>query len=225
MNPMRAFLRAMTRAFQIRGRAGRGEYWGFVLVSLLLYVIGAALWSGGEFRLFLEAYRSGAQGHEVAALLKSAEPSGFRVAVLGAVKAFGGAGGLLAAAVAYVLAMLWYWIAALTVAVRRLHDTGRSGWWIGWPIPLGFLLGLLSAAIPFAAILLIPFGLAALVTSLLVLVFTLLPGAPGPNGFGPGRDGAELEPASRRRPTDLPHVPLQSTEDLRALRLARMRGA
>jgi hypothetical protein len=73
--------------------------------------------------------------------------------------------------------------------------------------------------------LLIPFELAALVTSLLALIFTLLPGEPGLNRFGPGRDGIEVEPVARRRPTDLPQVPLDGSEDLRKLRQARMRGA
>lgn len=47
---------------------------------------------------------------------------------------------------------------ALAVAVRRLHDTGRSGWW--------YLLSL------------IPFG------GLVLLVFTVQDSQPGPNQFG-----------------------------------------
>lgn len=47
---------------------------------------------------------------------------------------------------------------ALAVAVRRLHDTGRSGWW--------YLLSL------------IPFG------GLVLLVFMVQDSHPGPNQFG-----------------------------------------
>lgn len=48
----------------------------------------------------------------------------------------------------YVLFALFLIIPSIAVAVRRLHDTGRSGWWyliilvpiIGWIILLVFLL-------------------------------------------------------------------------------------
>lgn len=46
----------------------------------------------------------------------------------------------------------------LALSVRRLHDTDKSGWW--------YLIGL------------VPFG------SLILLVFFLLPGTPGPNRWG-----------------------------------------
>jgi uncharacterized membrane protein YhaH (DUF805 family) len=49
-------------------------------------------------------------------------------------------------------------IPSLAVAVRRLHDTGRSGWWL--------------------LINFIPFG------GLVLLIFYLLPSTPGPNAFG-----------------------------------------
>lgn len=58
---------------------------------------------------------------------------------------------------------LVFWIAILcpsiAVAIRRMHDAGRSGAW------------LLLAFVP-------PAGL-------VLLVFLLLPGSEGPNGFGP----------------------------------------
>jgi uncharacterized membrane protein YhaH (DUF805 family) len=59
---------------------------------------------------------------------------------------------------AFALAEL---IPALAVSVRRLHDTNKSGWWI--------LIGL------------VPF-----VGGIVLLVFFLMEGTPGPNQFGPG---------------------------------------
>jgi uncharacterized membrane protein YhaH (DUF805 family) len=57
-----------------------------------------------------------------------------------------------------------YWLAilipSLAVTVRRLHDTGRSGWW--W----------LISFVPF-------------VGGIILLVFTVLEGDPGPNMYGP----------------------------------------
>lgn len=57
----------------------------------------------------------------------------------------------------YALAVL---IPSLAVAVRRLHDTGKSGWWI------------LIAVIP-------------VVGSIILLIFMLLPGDRGDNAHGP----------------------------------------
>ena len=57
----------------------------------------------------------------------------------------------------FMLAML---VPSLAVAVRRLHDTDRSGWW------------LLIALIP-------------LIGAVVILVFMVLDGTPGDNRFGP----------------------------------------
>jgi uncharacterized membrane protein YhaH (DUF805 family) len=56
----------------------------------------------------------------------------------------------------YLAAMI---VPSLSVSVRRLHDTNRSGWWL--------LLGL------------VPFG------GLVLLFFYVIPGTPGPNSHGP----------------------------------------
>lgn len=64
--------------------------------------------------------------------------------------------GAIVAAGLYGLAGL---IPGLAVSVRRLHDIGRSGWWL--------------------LIALIPFG------GLVLLVFDCLKGTPGPNEYGP----------------------------------------
>ena len=58
-----------------------------------------------------------------------------------------------------LLAVLALLVPTLAVSVRRLHDTGRSGWWM-----------LLS---------LVPFG------GIVLLVFDCLDSEPGPNRFGP----------------------------------------
>ncbi len=64
-------------------------------------------------------------------------------------------GGVLAGLVTLVL-----FVPTLTVSVRRLHDTDRSGWW--------FLLVLIPS-----------------VGAIVVLVFFLDRGTPGANRFGP----------------------------------------
>jgi uncharacterized membrane protein YhaH (DUF805 family) len=61
----------------------------------------------------------------------------------------------------YGLAVL---VPSLAAAFRRLHDTGRSAWWI--------LIGLVP-----------------LVGGIVLLVFTCLDSTPGPNQFGPNPKG------------------------------------
>jgi uncharacterized membrane protein YhaH (DUF805 family) len=64
----------------------------------------------------------------------------------------------------YFVAVLALVIPNIAVTVRRLHDTGRSGWW--------WFLSLLC-------------GIGALV----VFVFCLLDTTPGPNQYGPSPKG------------------------------------
>jgi uncharacterized membrane protein YhaH (DUF805 family) len=71
------------------------------------------------------------------------------------VQAIGGGAGI---GLYYLIALAGF-IVSLPLAVRRLHDTDRSGWWL--------LLGLIP-----------------LVGGIVVLVFTLLAGTRGPNRFG-----------------------------------------
>jgi len=66
-----------------------------------------------------------------------------------------------------VLSTIWslaILIPTIAVAVRRLHDTGRSGWWL--------LLWFLSCC----------FGIGAII----LIIFWVLPSTPGPNRFGEG---------------------------------------
>jgi uncharacterized membrane protein YhaH (DUF805 family) len=62
----------------------------------------------------------------------------------------------------YVLAIL---LPALGLTVRRLHDTGRSGWWF------------LVAFVPF-------------VGGIILLVFMVFDSQPGENAYGPNPKGA-----------------------------------
>ena len=57
-------------------------------------------------------------------------------------------------------------IPTLAVAIRRLHDTDRSGWWI------------LISFVP-------------LIGSIVLLVFYVMDSTPGQNRFGPNPKGAE----------------------------------
>jgi uncharacterized membrane protein YhaH (DUF805 family) len=103
----------LRRYAQFVGRAGRAEFWWFVLAS---FIISAVLNLLGQASDVLY--------------------------VLGFV---------------YSLAVL---VPSIAVGVRRLHDTGRSGWWI--------LIGLVP-----------------LVGLIVLIVFFAGQGHPGPNQYGP----------------------------------------
>ena len=66
--------------------------------------------------------------------------------------------------------LTWIFIAAmfipnLAVGIRRLHDTGKSGWWL--------LIGLVP-----------------LIGAIVLIVFFVQSGTPGPNEYGPDPKGA-----------------------------------
>ena len=127
------------------GRARRKEYWLWVLA----YMIG----------LIILTYLDSALGFAPAPETMSEFGDGT------AGVSFTAQGGYLT----------WIYIAALfipnlAVSVRRLHDTGKSGWWL--------LIGLIP-----------------LVGAIVLLVFFVQSGTPGPNEYGPdpkGVDAAEV---------------------------------
>ena len=80
-------------------------------------------------------------------------------------------------------------VPSLAVAVRRLHDTNRSGWWMLLLVPYfvsailamrslasGNMVGLGSAGI---------LAIIGLIGAIVLLIFMVLPGTAGENRFGP----------------------------------------
>ncbi len=108
----------LQRYAKFDGRAGRAEFWWFVLANFLAYVVLAILMQISS--IFLILY------------------------------------------VVYALALI---VPSLAVAIRRLHDTDKSGWMI--------LLGL----IPFVGF-------------IILLVFYIQEGTNGPNNYGAGPEPA-----------------------------------
>jgi len=83
------------------------------------------------------------------------------------------------------LPILVYYVTALlpslAVLVRRLHDTGRSGWWVFGAFLAGVLMAF-SNAFPNYALL---FAVPALLLSLIILAFTIQAGEDRANRYGP----------------------------------------
>lgn len=86
--------------FTISGRASRGEFWKANVILFLLQIV---------FLVFLMIiFASGDVKDNLAAAIVS--------------------GGIVT--IIFILILLLLWIPFFTVQIRRLHDVGRSGWWI-----------------------------------------------------------------------------------------------
>ena len=171
---MEYMLMPLKRYADFSGRSRRMEFWMWQLFNFIVYigfmVLGMVLVGGG--------------------MMVAGDPNA-------AATAGGGALILFALYAIYGLAVI---IPSIAVAVRRLHDTNRSGWWILLPI-VSYIVMVAgiggAAASPDAAAsggAIVMLGMAALVvTGLVLLVFYLLEGTKGPTRFGPDPKGGTNE--------------------------------
>ena len=172
---MEWMLMPLKRYAEFSGRSRRKEYWMYFLfifiVSIVLSILDRMLGLGGG-----------------SALDSSVAPGGGGI---GAATHMGVLGGL------FALATL---IPNIAVAIRRLHDTDRAGWWV----LIGFGPYLVAIAMMVIGFMTGQFGLLAtggllmmvgFVGAIVLLVFMCLPGTSGPNKYGPDPldpSGAEL---------------------------------
>ena len=127
------------------GRARRREYWMFTLINTVILILLQIPVQGAVIAMAAqEETGSGAAGFTGVSLVFA---------------------GLI---VIYALAVF---VPTLAVAVRRLHDTGKSGWW--------YLISLVPV-----------------VGGLALLVFMVLDSEPGDNRWGPSPKGQSTVPAA-----------------------------
>jgi uncharacterized membrane protein YhaH (DUF805 family) len=95
------------------------------------------------------------------------------------------------AQVGIILNIVWFLATILPASAiwfRRLHDSNKSGWWYVLTVASGiggfvlFALSALQNQILFSAGMAL--GLVSGISGLVLLVFALLPGTPGPNRYG-----------------------------------------
>ena len=160
---MEWMLLPLKRYADFSGRSRRKEYWMFALFLFLIYM---------ALMVLMIAVGAGA-------FLAMAGGSGAGAGALGAgsIAVFGLFG-------VFVLAII---IPSIAVAVRRLHDTDRSGWWVLAPLAPNVL-----AAVFGDGVIATVMSLAALGLSIALLVFYCLPGTVGPNRFGSDPKGSDL---------------------------------
>jgi uncharacterized membrane protein YhaH (DUF805 family) len=182
--------------FNFSGRARRAEYWWYFLFILIMSFIlqGAVVYWLLSHPEYSVAFRSEAAMQTV---LKQYEDQVLRWS-----------------GYSFLGTLFLYWIPQLAVTVRRLHDTGRSGWWMFKPfilgilgaVVLGFVSGLMgTGGTPSPALMLmamtVPFA-----ASIWYLVVLCLPGTRGNNRFGP-------DPIPDRPPSEAGHPALVKEMD------------
>lgn len=155
---MEYMLMPLKRYAEFSGRSRRMEFWMFMLLSFIVYMIGYALIVAGGGMSLILASRARALGTAQPDLAQSIPGPLFWVGV--------------------AVCILWFLgtlIPTIAVTVRRLHDRDMSGWWY-----LGFIVVVLALTV-------IPI-IGALITFVLEIVWIVLmalPGSPGTNKYGP----------------------------------------
>jgi uncharacterized membrane protein YhaH (DUF805 family) len=171
MGPISAVVSCYVNIVNFSGRARRSEYWWFFLF-LVLVGIGAQV-ALGISMLRNPAFAGALQDPvQMQAWLK--QNDGFLMT--------SGAG-----TIAYILLG---WLPQLSVTVRRLHDTNRSGWFIFMPALVGICavvasifmgIGAGDDALPLLLLILS----APAIAYLWFFIVLCLPGTHGTNRFGP----------------------------------------
>jgi uncharacterized membrane protein YhaH (DUF805 family) len=172
---MEWMLMPLKRYADFSGRSRRMEFWMWQVFKFLV---------GIAFYILLFALAG------TALMTSGGDPSGL-VAAGGAVL------------IIFLLMMIFglaIIIPDIAVAVRRLHDTNRSGWWFLAPFApylLVILGGVMAASTPDApgvgGILVLLGMVGVLGLGLTLLVFYFLEGTRGPNQYGPDPKGAAPE--------------------------------
>jgi uncharacterized membrane protein YhaH (DUF805 family) len=166
-NAMEYMLMPLRRYADFSGRSRRLEFWMWQLFQIIVYAGFTALLLllGGSMMT-----------------ITPGDPDALAA----------GGGVLLVLGGLYLIYILAVAIPSLAVAVRRLHDTNRSGWWILAPLAPYILVlfgGGMALSSPDSLAsggALMMLGMAGtVILALVILVFYFLEGTKGPNKYGP----------------------------------------
>ena len=171
---MEYMLMPLKRYADFSGRSRRMEFWMWQLFQIIVYV---------GFTVLMMLLGGGL-------MMAAADPNTLAA----------GGGGILLLGGLYLVYILAVFIPSLAVAVRRLHDTNRTGWWILAPLApyvlviMGGGMAISSPDSPGSGGALMLIGIAGVgILGLMLLVFYLLEGTKGPNRFGPDPKGGTNE--------------------------------
>lgn len=177
LSPIGWALRPLQNYARFSGRASRAEFWWFFLFMMIIYMV---VWG-----VLVGTIGVGAA---------SGNPN--PMAMFGAFGVMG---------IFLILLYLALLIPSIAVQVRRLHDTNRSGWWLGafWLLYIAYMVmsfGMAFSASPgnpspslAGAGMTMVVGLVFFVYSIVLLVYFCLQGTSGPNRFGDDPYGPDVE--------------------------------
>lgn len=211
MGPISAIARCYVRIVTFSGRARRAEYWWF---TLYLFLVGIAVQTG------LIAHVAGDPE-----LLVALNDPAFAQSWMKQNE-----DALYMAGYAFAGYLVLGWLPHLSVTVRRLHDTNRSGWFIFMPflaslvsIGLAIVVALFSGGNPAGSLpLILLVSAIPLAANIWFLVVLCLPGSHGTNRFGP-----DPIPNRKRKPPAhpafTPQLEPEERAEIEALRRAEIK--
>ncbi len=194
--PMMSFGQAVKTCFKkyfdFKGRARRSEYWWFNLFNFIVTFIWSLIASFISIAIVFRPLNSAADINEYNPLM-------YIIIML----------------LITIIPLIFLYITQYAVMTRRLHDTGRSGWWIvlSFATGIGYLVTYFMALMPILsrigddenyvpttqfqvvaetfqsspalAVFMCIFALASLIVWLAILVFTIQDSDRGENKYGP----------------------------------------
>ena len=208
MGFFQAIGRCYGNMFNFSGRARRSEYWWFFLFQILT-AMGAQAWA--VWQLFANAdFVASMETPEKLTMWFEDNPQLFEYA-----------------GYAFAAWLILFFVPHLSVTIRRLHDTDRSGWMILMPTAVsigsgligGFLIGATAASGNIGGMMFWAIGvtIVPLIASLYFFVLLCLPGTHGNNRFG----GDPAPDRKRPMPSHPAFAPEAPVEDRAALAEAR----
>lgn len=220
MGPLGAIASCYRKILDFSGRARRAEYWWF-----FVYLIFAQFLYGFAVQYAAIAYVVANPALlDVVMRLEEADPQM-------AIEQIMGTPGLLYPwAAALVVHFLIFGLPQLSVTIRRLHDTDRTGWLIFVPLlasiaaigimVFGTLVSMVSSG---GLMIVLAAAFLPLVASIWFIVLICLPGTHGDNRFGP-----DPVPNRRRRrapshPAFAPQLPPEERAEAAAMRRAEIK--
>ncbi|MBL4628264.1 MAG: DUF805 domain-containing protein [Roseicyclus sp.] len=177
MGPIKAVAACYVRMFNFTGRARRAEYWWFAVWQIVL-----GMGMGGYYG-FQTASRLQNDPAFAAMMQRPDEAEAY---IIGQVAPYA-----LPIAFGYLVLLV---IPSLSVTIRRLHDTDRSGWNIFMPTLVAIVSGIIGAVMMGASaatgsaggamLSMLLISIPTFIASIWFLVWLCLPGTRGDNRFG-----------------------------------------
>ena len=209
MGPLKAIASCYLNMFNFVGRTRRAEYWWFALFMFLAYAVVQVATVIYVLRnpWLLDSLNSPAAMQ--ALLLQNSSVNDW-------------------GAYALVGKIVFLWLQHLSVTIRRLHDTNRSGWYIFVPF-LTTIAGIVGGTFIFmvtlgqgAAIAMFAMLVVPLVVNIWFFVIMCLPGTHGNNDYGP-----DPIPNRKRKPPAhpafAPRLPPNEQAEIAALRQSEIK--